>query len=221
MGGKKGGERCALFLALFSVLFGCPDQNSTVTLDYHHKLQIQERKMHRNNESIKIRVREKEALGVERWHEMIKATRERKELKEGWALLDEETNCITFSFIVFQSYMIPSGLKGLSEPFRHTVSGTAALWSPRLPRNTRTVEKAAGAATRTWSNSNELLWYTSQPCFSKLVWRLFMSTLFHILISKTERSRDQDNMPGWGSGAATPTSTFHTHMISKAMQLNN
>lgn len=64
MGGKKGGERCALFLALFSVLFGCPDQNSTVTLDYCHKLQIQERKMHRNNDSIKIRVREKEALGV-------------------------------------------------------------------------------------------------------------------------------------------------------------
>lgn len=35
MGGKKGGERLALFLAPFSVFsLNCGDQNSPVSLDY-------------------------------------------------------------------------------------------------------------------------------------------------------------------------------------------
>lgn len=64
---------------------------------------------------MKIKIREREAHRVERLHEQMKASKGSRELKEGWTVLDQETNCITFSFIVFSPHMIYRAFQNLSD----------------------------------------------------------------------------------------------------------
>lgn len=151
-----------------------------------------------------------------KWSKQLEKGKSWRKDEDGWR---DELHY--FQFYSLSALYDPFRSKGLIRTFQTHRQWHRCTLIAAAAQKHHTVEKAAGAATRTWSNSNELLWCTSQSCFSKLVWRLFMSTLFHIVISKTEIGRDHDNMTGWGSVAATPIRTFHTHMISKAMQLNN
>lgn len=109
---------------------------------------------------------------------MIKENKGRRELKEGWTLLDEETNCITFSFIVFSPHMIPAGLKGFSEPFRCTMS-VAPLHFDR--HGCRATSHHCASSPCSQRNLVELKWTfgpynTAFSKFSEYVWWLHCCT---------------------------------------------